>query len=176
MRTPAPPSAPPSARQPPSDLAVACGRSRRDAADGVPYAPLERGAANVEREVETLRGGIDEAHHLGHELLEGLVAADQPRVRETILQTAHQPIRIVAEVDRTDALVRRRDQDRSERAFADRKADDVAAAAGAELRRRHAEQPGRRGIEAAAGIEAAPQIASVTVSRAASSSRTRLPR
>src|SRR4029079_8980458 len=123
---------------PPSDLSIACGQSRRDAADGVPYPPLESGAANVEREVETLRGGIDEAHHLGHELLYGLVAADQPRVRETILQTTHQPIRIVAEVDRTDALVRRGDQDRSERAFADRKANDVATAASPELRWRHA--------------------------------------
>src|SRR6185369_1349722 len=64
---------------PPRDLGIARGRSRRDAPDGVPYPPLKRGAANVERQIETLRGGIDEAYHLGHELLEGLVAAELRR-------------------------------------------------------------------------------------------------
>src|SRR5262249_21834728 len=43
---------------------------------------------------------------------------------------------------------------RTERALPNGKADEVAAAASAELRRRHAEQTGRGGIEAAVGVEA----------------------
>src|SRR5262249_23989990 len=42
----------------------------------------------------------------------------------------------------------------TERALPNREADDVTAAAGAELRRRHPEQVGRGGVEAAIGVEA----------------------
>ncbi len=136
------------------DLAVACGRAGRDIADGGPYPLLERGAADVERQVEPLPRRLDEAHDLGHESLEPLVAADEARVRKAVLQTAHQCLGIVAELDGAHTFVRGRDQDRTERALANRKADDVTAAAGAELRRRHAEQVGRGGVEAAVGIKA----------------------
>jgi hypothetical protein len=63
-------------------------------------------------------------------------------------------LRIVAEHDRADAFVRRRDQDRAERAFAEREADRRAGAAFAEVCRRHAEQIVGRRIEAAVRIEA----------------------
>jgi hypothetical protein len=76
------------------------------------------------------------------------------RLGKAVLQRAHQGLGIVAELDGAHAFVRRRDQDRTERAFADGEANDVAVTAAAELRRRHAEQTGRGGVETAVGVEA----------------------
>src|SRR5262249_21510395 len=128
-------------------------RSRRDIADCFPHPLLERGAADVEREIEALRRRLDEADDLGHEPVEVLVPAEELRLGKAVLQAAHQRLRIVAELDGAHAFARRRDQDRTERALADGKANDVAVTAAAELRRRHSEQTGRGGIEAAIGVE-----------------------
>ena len=52
-----------------------------------------------------MRRRLDEADDLGHQLLEIRVAADQPRLREAVLQVAHERVGIVAEEDGADALV-----------------------------------------------------------------------
>ena len=74
-------------------------------------------------------------------------------LRKAVLQVAHQRIRIVAEQDGAHARVALRDQDRAERALADREADLGVGAAGAEGRRRHAEHGVRRLVEAAVRVE-----------------------
>ena len=66
-----------------------------------------------------------------------------------LLQGVHQRVGVVAELDRTYALVGRRHRNRTERALADREADHVAVPAGAVLRRRHAEEAVGCRIEAA---------------------------
>ena len=138
----------------PRDLGIARGRSARDLAQRLPDALLERGAAHVERQIEPLRRRLDEADHPRDHPLEALIAADQPGLRKAILKAAHERVRVVAELDRADALAGRRDEDRAERALADREADRGAIPAAAKLRRGHAEEIGRSGVEAPARIEA----------------------
>ena len=100
---------------------------------------LKGGAADVQGKVETEAGIFDEADHLGGELLEGGIAADQPRPRELLLKVAGQTVGVVAEENGAHALVARGDQHQAERAFADRELDLRIGAAGAELAWRHAE-------------------------------------
>ena len=123
-RTPARPRAPTSARR-------SARRSRRSSrvlpggnlAQRLPDALLERGAAHVQRQIQAEPRRLDQADHLRHELFEAAVAADQLGARESILQIARQRVRIVAEQDRADAPLAGCDQDRTERAFADREPD-----------------------------------------------------
>jgi hypothetical protein len=82
-----------------------------------------------------------------------LPRADQAGPRKAVLQVAHERVRVVPKQDCAHAFVGRRDQDRAERALADRKADRGSVPAAAELRRGHAEEIGRGGIEAPAGVE-----------------------
>ena len=104
------------------DLRITHRLARRDFAQRLPYALLERSATHIERQVESQGRGFDKAHHLGDHLLELGIASDQMRAREPILQIARQRIRIVADQNRAHATLARRDQDRAERALADRKA------------------------------------------------------
>src|SRR5262245_13091829 len=135
------------------EVAVTCRRSRRDVADCVPHPLLECSAADIERQIEASRRRLDEADDLGNEPLEALVTADEPPVGKAVLQSAHQCFGIIAELDRAYALVGGRDDNRAERALADRKANDVTATAVAELRRCHTEQTGSGGVKAAVGVE-----------------------
>ena len=95
----------------------------------LPDALLKRRALHVERQVQPEGGLLDERDDLRDEFFERFVAADQLRLREAILKPLHQRIRIIAQRDRADARLRRRDQDRAERAFADGEADGRARAA-----------------------------------------------
>src|SRR5262249_8290802 len=96
------------------DGGIARGLARLDLAQRPPDLLLESGAAHVQRQIETALRRLDEADHLGDQLLEPLVAADELRLREGILQIAYECIGIVAELDRADALLGRRHQDRAE--------------------------------------------------------------
>ena len=121
---PARPRAPPSARR----CARRSRRSWRSIPAGCRAARCHTRCWNAVPRMSSGRSSprrrrLDEADHLGDQLLEGLVAADQPRLGEAVLQVAHQSVRIVAEQDRAHALVGCRDQDGAERAFADREAD-----------------------------------------------------
>src|SRR5262249_1281377 len=73
----------------PSNFAVGRSRSHRYLAQLLPDALLESGAAHVERQVETVRGCLDETHNPCNKLLKILVAADQPCVGKAILKNAH---------------------------------------------------------------------------------------
>src|SRR6478672_268013 len=115
---------------------------------------LKGGASDIQRQVQAFGGILDETDHLGGELLEGLVAADEARARKLAFQIAQKSLRIVAEQDGRDALVAGRDQDWSERAFADGEAHLPASTAGPKVRRSHAQHLRRIGIEAAIGVEA----------------------
>src|SRR5262249_54132307 len=98
-------------------------------------------------------GASTEPATLGARARECLAPADEPRLGKAILQSAHQSFRIIAELDGTHAFGRGCDQNRTERALPDRKVNDMPAAAAAELRRCHAEQGGRGGVETAVGVE-----------------------
>src|SRR5215510_12821166 len=89
----------------PGDLGVACRRAGGNRADGVPHALLEGGTANVERQVAAVRRRLDQADYLRHQLLEFCIAADQTRLREAILQSTDERLRIVAELDGADTLL-----------------------------------------------------------------------
>src|SRR5688500_3142103 len=82
-------------------------------------------AAHVERQVQTARGLIDEADHFGHPALERCIRSDQLGLGEDLLQVVDQPLRVVAELDCAEALLRRRDQNAAERAFPDAEADGL---------------------------------------------------
>ena len=135
------------------DLGIARGRPARNARSACQTRLLERRAAHVERQIEPMRRRLDEAHDLRDQSLELLIAADQKRLRETVLKVADKGVRVVAELDRADPFPGRRDENRAERAFADREANRRAIAAGTKCARRHAKEIGRSGIETPAGIE-----------------------
>jgi hypothetical protein len=103
---------------------------------------LKRRAADVERQFESQARRFDKPHHLRDPSLELRVAAREARVREAILKLTRQHLGIVAEKNGADSFLGRADQDRAERAFTNRKTDRRAAAARAEVRRRHPEQGG----------------------------------
>jgi hypothetical protein len=72
---------------------------------GLPYAPLEGRAAHVEGKVQTDLLRLDEADDANDHGFILPVAADQPRVRKTILKITHKFIRIVADQNRHHTLV-----------------------------------------------------------------------
>src|SRR5262245_37917511 len=122
------------------ELRVARGCTSRDSADRVPYPFLKRGPAHIERQIKTLPWCLNKPDHLGHKLLKCAITAQELRLRKAILQPTDEPVWIVAELDRTYALVGRSHQDRAKRTLADRKTDHIALTAGTELSRSHAEE------------------------------------
>src|SRR6185437_5970403 len=136
------------------DLAVAHRLADRDLSKGLPDALLERRAAQVERQVETDGGRLDEADDLGDQRLEHRIAADEAGLRKAVLKRAGQRIRVVAEQDGADAALAAGDQDRAERTFADGEADLRVGAARAIVGRSHAENRIGRLVEPAVGVEA----------------------
>ena len=120
----------------------------------LPDAKLEGGAAQIERQVEAECGCLDEADHARDALLVVAVRTDQGGARETVLQGAYQQVGIIADQDRSHALVARCDQNRAQRALGDGKADRLVGASGAISGRGHAEHGGRLFVEAAARVEA----------------------
>src|SRR5688572_13342730 len=85
----------------------------RNFAQSLPYALLECGATNVERQIEPQCRGFDKSHHLGDKLLELRITADQMRTRESILQIARKCIRVVADQNRAHSALARRNKDRT---------------------------------------------------------------
>ena len=65
------------------DFGVGRGRARRDGAQRLPDPLLERGAADVERQVEALARRLDQADDSRHHALERGVAADRARRAES---------------------------------------------------------------------------------------------
>ena len=152
-RRPAPPRAPPSAGRP----RARSPRSSPSCPAGWRGAPanllLEGGAADVERQIEILSGRLDETDDPSDGAFEIGVASDQFGARKTILQLARQRLRIVAEQDGADALIRRGDEHAAERGLADREPDFRALAAATRRGRGHAEARGRSCVEAARRVE-----------------------
>ena len=106
------------------DLGVARGRARRDRAQRLPHALLERGAAHVERQIEAQRRRFDEADDLRDELLERRRRRRSGRARgkrscrSRASASGSSPMRI-AQTPRSLAATRIE----PERAFADGEAD-----------------------------------------------------
>jgi len=75
------------------------------------------------------RGPLHEPDDARHPVLEPAVGADELGLREPPLPTPNELVRVIAELDGADALRRRRNENRSERAFADREANVVARTA-----------------------------------------------
>src|SRR5205085_8530757 len=117
-----------------------------------PYPFLERGALDVQRQVQAERGCFYEADDLRHKLLKVTIAADQRGVAELVLQVPRQLVGILAEQDGADAALALRDEDGAERALPDCKADLHVGAAGAEVARSHAQHAVRGGVEPAVGV------------------------
>src|SRR5262249_55322635 len=134
------------------EIAIACGGPCGDLADRLPHPLLEGGAADVERQIEATSRRLDKTDHLRHKPLERFIAAKTLRFWEAILQGADHRLGVVADLDRAPPFAGGGDEDRTERALANRKANDVAAPAAAELRWRHAEQTGRGGVEPSVGV------------------------
>ncbi len=105
------------------DVGIGRRRPRRNLAQRLPHALLERGPTHVEGEIETEGGRLDETDHLGHQLLEARVAADQGGAGKAVLQIAHERLGLVPERNRAHAFVGGGHQDRAQRALADREAD-----------------------------------------------------
>ena len=93
----------------------------------LPHALLERGAADVERQVQALTRRLDEADDLGHHVLEFGVAALKLGVRKAVLQVAHQRMRDRRRAGSRTRPCRGGDQHRAERGLPDGEADDAPA-------------------------------------------------
>src|SRR5262249_15839681 len=136
------------------EIAIACGGPCGDLADRLPHPLLEGGAADVERQIEATGRRLDKTDHLRHKPLERFIAANKLRFGEAARRSAAQRPGLAANPDRAPPFAGGGDEDRPERALANRKANDVPAPAAAELRWRHAEQTGRGGVEPSVGVEA----------------------
>ena len=134
------------------NIAIADGDANGNLSQRLPDTLLERGAAHIQRQVQTDPRRFDKAHHLRDQTLETGIAANQFGVCETILQIARQGIRIVAQRNGADAAIALRDQDGAERALAHGKADARVRAAGAIARGSHAEHVGGFFVEARIGV------------------------
>src|SRR6187397_799716 len=136
------------------DFGVGHGLADRNLLQRLPDALLESGAANVEREIQTDPRRLDETHNACNEALVVAVGADETRPRKTILEIANEPLGIVSEQNRGDALRTRSDEDRTERRLSNSESDLLVGATSAVLRRRHAQHVRRLLIETSAGVEA----------------------
>ena len=136
------------------DVGVAGGRSGRNPSQRFPDPHLERRTADVERQVQSERRGFDEAYHLGDQAFEIGVATNQVRSRKTVLKVPGEAIWILADQDGANAFAASGDQDRAQRALADREADVRRRSAGAVVAGGDAEHLVGVGVETAVGIEA----------------------
>src|SRR5487761_26988 len=135
------------------DLGIGRRGAGRDRAQRLPDTLLERRTAQIERQLDRRAAPFDEADAASHHLLECRFATDELRLREAIVQRTHQALGIIAQHDRTDALVGCCDKDSAQRALADREANRGTDTTGAELLWPHAKQRVRNGIESAARPE-----------------------
>src|SRR5262245_12120520 len=86
-------------------------------------------------------------------VFKGLVATDEFRLWKAILQTPNERVRLIAKFDCTYAFCRRCHEDRTKRALANRKVNDVTIPARAKLGGCHPQQVVRFRIKPAIGIE-----------------------
>src|SRR5690606_28675757 len=84
----------------------------------------------------------------GYDRFEFRISADEVGARKHVLQIVRERLRIVAEEYGADAAVALCDEDRAQRAFADREADVDVLAPGAVAARRHAEDGVRLFVKA----------------------------
>jgi hypothetical protein len=94
---------------------------------------LKRGPAHVQRQIQANTRRFDKADHLGNELLEFAVVADQIGTGEPVLQIACKFVGIVAQENGTDAPVAFGNEDRPEGAFANGETYGCPIAARAEI-------------------------------------------
>jgi hypothetical protein len=133
------------------DLAVRARLAVRHAAQRFPHLQLERGGAEVERELDRRRAPfemIDDRHHRLSE--RRIVRAADRRVRQLIAQAPLERFLRVAERHRADAAVGHGDEECAEGGRDGREADEHVASAVAISPRRHAEPRVRLRVEAAA--------------------------
>ncbi len=105
------------------DVGIGRGRAQRDRPERRPDPLLEGGAADIEGQVETASRDLDEADHLRDPFGEGGIARRQRGTGKTLPELLRQRFGLVAEQDRTDSPLARRDENRPERAGRHRKAD-----------------------------------------------------
>ena len=103
------------------DLRIGRRLARRNLPQRLPDALLERGAADVEGQVEAEARRLHEADDPRDQVL----VVPSPPIRralgKAILKIAHERVGVVADQDRHHALVARGDEDRAERAIGRRR-------------------------------------------------------
>lgn len=102
-----------------------------DFAQSLPDAFLECRALDIQGQVEPDGRVFDEAHDLGHELLEPGVSADQTGVRELVLKIPYERVQVVAHENGADAFLTLGHEDGAHGALVDREANERALAAAA---------------------------------------------
>jgi len=135
-------------------IGIARGLARRDLTQGLPHALLERCAAYIKGQVEAQCGCFDKTNYLGDEPLKILVARDEVRTREAVLEIAGEGIGVFAQENGANTAIACRDQDRAERALRDREAYLGSGAARTVTCGRHAEDLIRFFIEASVRVVA----------------------
>lgn len=113
------------------ELGITDRRAERDVLKRLPDPLLKRGAANVERQIETDLRRLHAADHARDHRLVVPVSADQTRLGESILK---KPLGVIPEKNCNNALPARSDQDRAEGALTDREPDLLVRPSGAILR------------------------------------------
>ncbi|SRR5579871_1749491 len=117
----------------PGDLGVGDSVSEGDFLERLPHAPLERRAADVEREIEADAGPLNKTDNPRDQGLVIAIGADKTRFRKTILKIADEFFGIVTEQDRGNTLLAGRDEDDAKRRLPDGELDFLVGAAGAVL-------------------------------------------
>ena len=102
---------------------ISDGRAERDLAQRLPDPALKGRAADVQRQIERLPRRLDESDDAGDRFVERGVTRPQIRAWKTVLQSADERVGIVSHLNRANATIGGRHENRTERTLADGKAD-----------------------------------------------------
>jgi hypothetical protein len=138
----------------PRELAVAQRLAGRGRLERAPHALLERGAADVERQVQRRARTLDERDRGGEPALERVGARRRGGLRKARRERPRRRVARRRDLDGADAALGGGDADPAERRSCERVADALPSGAAAIGRRRHAEEAPRVLVHAARGAVA----------------------
>ena len=137
-RKPGPRRAPLAALRFAGDLRVAGARARGNCTQGLPDTLLERGASDIERQIQPDSRRFHEAHNVLDSVYEIRIPGGNLSPRETCAQIVEQRVSVVAQENGADAPLGGGDQDNAQRARARGVVYGSILPSGAEIGGRHA--------------------------------------
>ena len=101
------------------DLGIGNGLADGNLMKRPPHTLLEGGTTHVERKAQANSGFLNEGDNPCNQSLIVPIGANEMRLREAILEIAHELVRVVSQQDRCDAFLAGSDEDGAERSLPD---------------------------------------------------------